>query len=169
MGPISASTAIDSPRERVLEAVSDLAVRPAFCDHFLRHYHLAGLPATGVGAAARFHVSPPGASTWMDTSITAIEPSRVREHGRCGRSNRTPVFTDWELLEEAGALTTVRLTFWTDPGNHADRARERLGAGRWYRRRWSRALGRLKDLLESDQPLPRLEVAGGDRVVSGIA
>jgi hypothetical protein len=167
VGPVSVDTAIDASRERIAEAISDLAVRPAFCDHFLEDYHLARLPATGLGAAARFRVSPPLASTWMDTAVAELEPHLIREHGRCGRSNRTPVFTAWELLEGAGGMTTVRLTFWTDPHNHADRARELLGAGRWYRRKWSRALLRLKDLLETGEPLPRVEVAGGDRVASG--
>jgi len=167
MGPVSATTSIDVPRERVFEAISDLAVRPAFCDHFMHDFHLARLPTTGLGAAARFRISPPGASTWMDSAITEIEPYLVREHGRCGRSNRTAVTTTWELLEGAGSMTTVRLTFWTEPGTHADRARELLGAGRWYRRKWARALRRLRELLESEGPLPRVEVAGGDRVASG--
>jgi uncharacterized protein YndB with AHSA1/START domain len=166
MGPVSATTSIDVPRERVFEAISDLAVRPSFCDHFMRDFHLARLPASGLGAAARFRVSPPGASTWMDTSITKIAPHLIREHGRCGRSNRTEAVTTWELLEGAGGMTTVRLTFWTRPGTHADRARDLLGAGRWYHRKWSRALRRLGDLLESEGPLPRVEVAGGDRVTS---
>jgi hypothetical protein len=133
----------------------------------MRDFHLARLPTSGLGAAARFRVSPPGAKTWMDTSIAELEPHLIRESGRCGRSNRTEVFTAWELREGAGGVTTVRLTFWTDPGTHADRARELLGAGRWYRRKWSHALRRLKDLLEADGALPRVEVAGGDRVASG--
>lgn len=166
MQPISVNASIDAPRERVVETISDLAVRPAFCDHFLHDFRLARLPASGLGAAARFRVSPPGATTWMDTAIAELEPHLIREHGRSGRSNRSAVFTAWELLEGAGAVTEVRLAFWTEPGTHADRARELLGAGRWYRRRWSRALRRLKDLLEGDSPLPRVEVAGGDRVVS---
>jgi hypothetical protein len=105
----------------------------------------------------------------MDTSIVELEaPHLISERGRCGRSNRTPVFTAWELLEGAGGATTVRLIFGTEPANHADRARELLGAGRWYRRKWSLALRRLKELLESDEPIPRVGVAGGDRV-AGVA
>lgn len=166
MGPTSAETAIDVPREQVFETLADLAVRPAFCDHFLHDYHLARIPSTGQGASARFRVSRLLGRTWMDTVIAELQPPhRITERGRCGRSNRIPVFTVWELEEGASGVTTVRVTFGTAPAKPFDRARE-LGAGRWYRRKWSLALRRLKALLESGETLPRVEVAGGDRVPS---
>jgi hypothetical protein len=69
----------------------------------------------------------------------------------------------WEL--EPGPITTVRLTFWTSSPSHLDRIRE-LGRERWWRRRWSKALARMRDLIESDAQIPRVEIAGGDRVPS---
>jgi uncharacterized protein YndB with AHSA1/START domain len=165
MGPVSANVAIDAPRERVFETISDLALRPSFCDHFMTDYRIARLSSSGVGASARFRVSPRGFHTWMETVINETErPHLITEHGRCGRLNRVPTFTAWELLEGPGAVTTVQLTFWTEPTVSLDRLREHLGAHRWYRRRWSTALRRLARALEGDEPLERLEVGGADLI-----
>lgn len=60
MDPVSATTAIDVPRERVYELLGDLAARPAFCDHFLDRYHLERIDPVGVGAAARFRLRGSG-------------------------------------------------------------------------------------------------------------
>jgi uncharacterized protein YndB with AHSA1/START domain len=170
MGPVSASTVIDAPREQVFETLSDLALRPAFCDHFLDDYRLASLPASGVGAAARFRVSPPAGKTWMDTVIAELDrPHQISERGHCGRSNRIPAFTSWELLEIARGQTTLRLTFFTDPSNPLDRAREHLGAARWYERKWSVALRRLKLQIEAGEPMVRVRVAGADRLSGSAA
>jgi len=170
VGPISASTAIDAPRQRVFEAIADLALRPAFCDHFIEDYRLARIESRGEGAAARFRVAPPLGKTWMDSVIVELEPPHlIAEDGHCGRLNRTPVFTSWELLEGAGGETTVTVTFWTEPGHPLDRIREMLGTGRWYRRNWSAGLRRLKRLIEEDEPLPRVGVGGGARVPGAAA
>ena len=40
MGPVSATTAIDAPRERVYALLVDLAFRPAFTDHFIDEFRL---------------------------------------------------------------------------------------------------------------------------------
>ncbi|MGZ5333172.1 MAG: SRPBCC family protein [Solirubrobacterales bacterium] len=165
MGPISAKTAIDAPRERVFDTLIDLSLRPAFCNHFVEQFHLARIPAKGQGAAARFRVSPPLGRTWMGTEITELEPPHlISERGRCGRSNRIPAFTAWELLEGASGVTTVQLTFWTAPANHRDRLRELVGAGRWYRRKWKLALRRLKQMVEEGGPVEHVGVGGADRI-----
>jgi hypothetical protein len=49
----------------------------------------------------------------------------------------------------------------TEPSHPLDRARELFGAERFYRRQWSRALSRLKELIESDAAPWRVAVAGG--------
>jgi hypothetical protein len=69
----------------------------------------------------------------------------------------------WEL--EAGPTTNVRLTFWTEPPTIFDRLRE-TGRERWWRRRWTKALTRMRELIESGAAVPRVEIAGGDRVPS---
>jgi uncharacterized protein YndB with AHSA1/START domain len=170
MGPISAETEIDVPRERVFETIGDLALRPAFTDHFLSNFHLTRIESTGVGAGARFRVEAPLRSVWMDTTIIELEaPFRIVERGQGGRVNRIPSHTVWELTEGPGTLTSVRMSFWTEPG-HLDRGLELLSAGSvWQERGWREALKRLRDGLESGGwDGNRIAVAGGNRYATGI-
>lgn len=161
MDPVSATTAIDVPRERVYDLLCDLAARPAFCDHFLDEYRLQRLDPVGVGAAARFRLR--GSNHWMDTAIETLErPHLIRERGRGGRLNRVPAFTVWELAGGSRDCE-VTVTFWTEPQNPFDRIKERFGAARRWRRNWSRALVRLRDIVESGQRTERVAVAGVGR------
>jgi uncharacterized protein YndB with AHSA1/START domain len=171
MGPINAEVEIDAPRERVFELLSDLAARPSFTDHFLTGFHLTRLDPVGVGAGARFRVKAPLRSPWMDTAIAELdEPFRIVEHGLGGRINRIRSHTVWELTGGSGSLTAVKLTFWTEPTNPLDRVLEVFSAGSfWQQRGWRKALQRLRDGLESEQPRPaRIAVAGGNRYATGI-
>ena len=88
----------------------------------------------------------------MDTSIVEVErPHLIEERGHGGRSNRKEVRTVWELTEGPGAVTTVTLSFWTEPGRRG---------GRWWKRRWRKALRRLDQAIEAGAgPEPR----GGGR------
>jgi uncharacterized protein YndB with AHSA1/START domain len=163
VGPISAETTIDAPRERVWAVLSDLANRPAFCDHFQHDFRLERLESAGVGASARFRVEGPRSKLWMETVIEEAEaPQRIFERGRGGRLDRIPVFTVWELADGAGQTTEARVTFWTEPSNPVDKMRENGRARRWFRRQWGRALDRLKDLAESGAAIEPVGVAGID-------
>jgi uncharacterized protein YndB with AHSA1/START domain len=171
MGPVSAEVEIDVPRQRAFEAIADLSLRPAFTDHFLSDFHLTRIEPTGVGAGARFRFAVWPRDVWMDTTVTEIdEPHRLLEHGRGGRLNRIPSTTLWELTEGPGALTKVRVSYWTEPSNPVDRALELLsGASIPYERRWREALRRLRELLESGElDRQRLVLAGGNRHATGI-
>ena len=171
MGPVSAEVEIDVPRERAFEAISDLALRPAFTDHFLADFHLTRIESTGIGAGARFRFAVWPRAVWMDTTIDeAEEPHRLVEHGRGGRLNRIPSTTLWELTEGPGSLTRVRVSYWTEPSNPVDRALELLsGASIPYERRWREALRRLRELLESGGLAgDRVAVAGGNPHATGI-
>jgi uncharacterized protein YndB with AHSA1/START domain len=163
MGPISVTRAIDAPRDRVFDFVCDLANRPAFTDHFIGEFRLERLDSDGVGAAARMRV---GRRLWMETEIVeASRPHRIMERGRGGRWNRTPTATGWEFVPRPGGSgCDLTLSFLTEPPNGVDRLRERLGRERFFRRQWSIALSRLKDLIESGSTPERVVVAGGDRV-----
>ena len=161
MGPISLTTLVDAPRERVFELIADLACRAAFTDHFASELRLTRTGSTGVGAAARFEldVRPLG---WTESAIESVEPPHlVRERGSAGRSGRIPVITVWELAERAGPMTEVKLAFWTEPSHPLDRLRESLGAERRLERRWATALRRLRDLAEAG------DAATVDRVTVG--
>jgi uncharacterized protein YndB with AHSA1/START domain len=171
MGPVSAEVEIDVPRQRVFEAIADLALRPAFTDHFLADFRLTRIESSGVGAGARFRFAVWPRAVWMDTTIAEVDgPHRLVEHGCGGRVNRIPSTTLWELTEGPGSLTKVRVSYWTEPSNPVDRALELLsGASIPYERRWREALRRLRDLLESGElGDDRVAVAGGNRHATGI-
>ncbi len=171
MGPVSAEIEIDVPRQRAFEAISDLSLRPAFTDHFLTDFHLTRIEPTGVGAGARFRFAVWPRRVWMDTTIAGLDgPYRLIEHGRGGRANRIASTTLWELTEGPGALTKVRVSYWTEPTNPVDRGLEVLsGASIPYERRWREALRRLREQLESGRLDRRpLAVAGGNPHATGI-
>ncbi len=151
MGPVNAELAIDVGREEAFEYIGDLANRAAFTDHFIDGLRLLRAESTGVGAGARFRFHAPPQAIWMDTTITELEaPHRISERGSGGRFNRIPSATEWELLSGPGPLTTVRVTYWTEPANPLDRLKEVLGgASVWYGRDWAQALRRLRDELEA--------------------
>jgi Activator of Hsp90 ATPase homolog 1-like protein len=164
MGPVSAELGIDVPRRLAFEFISDLANRPAFTDHFVSDFRLFRVESKGVGAGARFRFFAPPQAIWMDTTIVELDPPhRISERGSGGRWNRIPSATEWELIAGPGSLTTVRVTYWTEPTHPIDRIKDAIGAASiWYRRDWATALRRLRDLLESGEaPEGRPGVAGG--------
>jgi hypothetical protein len=163
VGPVTVTKTIDAPREAVFEVICDLANRPAFTDHFIGEFRLERLESSGVGAAARMRIAHRG--MWMETVIVETSaPYRVRERGNGGRLDRIPIVTYWELVEELPETCEVTLSFWTGPTHSLDRLRELLGAERFYRRSWSVALSRLKEIAESGRPPERVVVAGGARI-----
>lgn len=171
MGPVSAAVEIDVPRSVAFAELCDLSRRPSFTDHFISDFHLTRIDPVGLGAGARFRFHTFPRHLWMDTMITEVfEPQRIVERGRGGRTNRIPSTTVWELLEGPGSLITVRVSFWTEPSSHVDRAIDSLGmASVWLGRGWREALNRLRDQLESgagqEEPV---EVAGGNPHATGI-
>lgn len=169
MGPIRLETSIDASPERVYGVVCDMALRPAFTDHFQKDYRLARIESRGLGAAARFQMSPPGpGNLWVETVITGAKHERsVVETGRSGRLGRIPLLTEWDIVGGSDG-TEVHLSFESKPANPFDRAIEAIGAARWYERQWAKALGRLTELVEGGLPVERVEVAGGDRAATGV-
>jgi uncharacterized protein YndB with AHSA1/START domain len=171
MGPVSAEIEIDAPREQVFATLADLACRPSFTDHFLTDFHLTRLESRGIGAGARFRVTSPLRSVWMDTVIAEIEePHKLVERGRGGRANRIPTTLVWELTEGPGSLTSVRVSHWTKPSHPIDRAVEMLaGNSAFEQRGWHKALRRLREQLEGEKAEPApVAVAGGNAHATGI-
>jgi hypothetical protein len=164
VGPISVSNAIDAPREQVFDFLRDLASRPAFTDHFLSSFRLERFESAGVGAAARMQVAKP--RLWMETVIVGADrPYRITERGKGGRYDRIPILTGWEVVEGPGSATSVvTVRFGTEPSHPEDRLRELRFGERFYRRQWSAALSRLKDIVESGRPAERVGIAGGARL-----
>jgi hypothetical protein len=93
----------------------------------------------------------------------AESPHLVREHGRGGRGNRVPWFTVWEIAEGPspdGSELTV--TIWTEPKTIFDKLGETGVSGRRLRRDLSKALGRLREIAETDSPLEHVGIGGAD-------
>ncbi len=171
MGPVSASVEIDVPRSVAFAELCDLSRRPSFTDHFISDLHLTRIDSSGIGAGARFRFQTFPRHLWMDTVITEVEePQRIVEHGHGGRANRIPSTTVWELLEGPGSLITVRVSFWTEPSNHIDRAIDAVGmASVGLQRGWREAVNRLRDQLEAGAgEREPVAVAGGNPYATGI-
>ena len=162
MRPVSVTASIDVPRDRIFDVLVDLSARPAFTDHFLSELRLARVDPVGVGASARFRLEHAG--VWVDTAIVVADsPHLIREEGRGGRGNRVPWFTVWELAEgPAPGSSEVTVTIWTEPKTVFDRLGESGVSTRRLRRDLRRALSRLRDIVENDQPVDRVTVGGGD-------
>jgi uncharacterized protein YndB with AHSA1/START domain len=171
MGPVSAAVEIDVPRSVAFAELCDLSRRPSFTDHFISELRLTRIDPVGVGAGARFRFETAPRHLWMDSTITEVEePQRIVEHGRGGRTNRIPSTTVWELLEGPGPLITARVSFWTEPPSHVDRAIDSLGlASVWLERGWREAMNRLRDNLEAGAGAAgAIAVAGGNPHATGI-
>lgn len=156
----------------MFDVLADIANRPALLDHFTGDYNLLQIRSDGVGAGARFRVDVPRRTMWMETVIESLDrPHRIVERGSTGRGGRMPVRTVFELVETSDGMTQVTVTFWMSPEHWWDRVREALSVGRerWWRRRWRRGLDRLREIVESGQPVPgRLRVAGGNPSLTGV-
>jgi uncharacterized protein YndB with AHSA1/START domain len=164
MGPVSAQITIDAPRERVYELLLDLSARPAFTDHLLERYHLLRIDPVGVGAGARFYLRHAGG--WFDCVIEEVEPPyRILERGRGGRVNRVPCLLEWRIAELPGpSRCEVTVTFWTKPEHPVDRILELRWSQRRLAKGWREVLQRLRQLVEEERPVERLEVAGASRL-----
>ena len=56
------------------------------------------------------------------------------------------------------------MTFWAEPTKLVDRLHKPFRSTRVYRRGFKRALDRLRELAESEEPVARVTVAGLDRI-----
>lgn len=164
MGPISVEVQVDAPRERIFAFLSDLSLRPGWLGRLGRDFRLERVDPVGVGAGARTRPGGPGVNYMGSSIVEAIDPERLEERGWGGPLNRVEVRTVWELIEEPGGVTKVRLTFWTAPVTLLDKLRQ-AGRSRWWERRWRSALREMRDAVESGQAVERTAtVAGGQRV-----
>jgi hypothetical protein len=168
MGPVYAEIDIDAPREKICDYLLDIATRPVLFDGAIEDFRLLRLESTGVGAGARFRFKR--RSAWIDTTITAVDyPRRLSERGFGGRFNRNANGMEWELAEGPGGISTVRLSYWTQPKGFSKLTDRMTGGAGWYRRRLRDALGALRDRIEADQTSSDpIEVAGGNRYMTGI-
>jgi len=163
--PVTVSTVITAPRERVFDYLQDIANHPAFTDHYLVDWHLTRVNSVGRGAGARFRVkAPANRFSWADVTFTEVEPPyRIVEVGRTGKENRIRTLGVYELSPGATGTTRVSFTLETVPATRTDRLMERLGARSWTRRQTGRAMRRLRAILEGGEATGggQITVAGG--------
>jgi uncharacterized protein YndB with AHSA1/START domain len=161
---MTVSIVVSAPREQVFDYLQDIANHPEFTDHYLVDWHLTRIDSVGAGAGARFRVKAPGNRfSWGDVTFAEVQrPHRIVEVGRTGKNNRIRTLGVYELDPAAAGSTRVRFTFESAPATLSDRLMEGLGARSWLRRKNSRALHRLRGILEGGKARgSRVTVAGG--------
>ena len=153
MDPVSVSVVVGRPREEIFGYLLDVANHSEFTDHFLKDWHLLREQSTGVGAGARFKVDAPLARfSWADLTIAEADaPYRLLLHGRGGKFNRVRQRTEWRLTEGSGGTTRVEVTIETVPVLPSDRLLEVFAGRRWFKRKFGKALRRLRAILEEDR------------------
>ena len=163
MVPLRLHAFVSAPRERVFDAIADMAARPSWTDHYMRDLRLENPRSAGVGAAARYRLDAPFYRHWVETEIVeADRPRRVVEATRAARLGRTGGEVSYELTPHGGSITRIEMTIWRESGTPRERVQERLGFRPWLRRQTKKALERLREQLEEhpDEPLERVTVAG---------
>lgn len=168
MGPVFTEIDIDAPREKIHQYLMDFATRKELYGDTVRDFRLLRLNSRGVGAGARFQFSRRNA--WADSSITYEDAGRISERGVGGSYNKTATGTEWELTESPNGVTTVRISYWTEPTGFAKLFDRFTGGAGWHARRLKRAGARLRDLMEAERPpvTAPVKVAGGTRHPTGI-
>ncbi len=153
MDPVTVSIVVDRPREQVFDYLNDIANHSEFTDHYLVDWHLTRIDSVGRGAGARFRVKAPGNRfSWADVTFAEVDrPHRIVEVGRTGKNNRIRTLGVYELAPGASGTTRVQFTIETEPVTISDRLLEWFGVRGWMRRRSTRAMRRLRTILESDE------------------
>jgi uncharacterized protein YndB with AHSA1/START domain len=163
MLPVTAQASISASREELYDYIVDLALRPAWCDHYLKDYRLVSPRSRGVGAGARYLIDAPLSRLYMEVAIVEAEsPRRIVERAHGGRNLRTKGGVTWDLSRGGTGLTKVEMTTWHEPGTPREAFKQRLGMQGWMKRQTKTALDRLRIIFEegSRQPLARATVAG---------
>lgn len=164
MDPVTVSIVVSAPRERVFDYLQDIANHPEFTDHYLVDWHLTRIDSVGRGAGARFRVKALGSRfSWADVTFSEVDrPHRIVEVGRTGKNNRIRTLGVYDLSPATAGATRVQFTIETVPATFADRLLEGLGARGRMRRMNSRAMRRLRAILEHEEGRgQRVTVAGG--------
>jgi uncharacterized protein YndB with AHSA1/START domain len=148
--PITVSATISRPREEVFEYLADIANHAEFTDHYLTDWHLTREDPYGKGAGARFRIRAPLARfNWGDMTFAEVEPPhKIIERGRWGKYNRIRMLGTYTLSPGPGGTTVVEFTIETEPVMPSDRLLEALGGRAWSKRQATKAMRRLRTILE---------------------
>ena len=157
------SSTISKPREEVFEYLADIANHPEFTDHYLVDWRLTREDSYGTGAGARFRIKAPFSRfSWADTTFVEVEPPfKIVERGRGGKYNRIRMLGAYTLSPGPAGSTRLEYTLETVPVMPSDRLMEALGGNWWTRRQTTKAIRRLRTILEEDRGRgKRVSVAG---------
>jgi uncharacterized protein YndB with AHSA1/START domain len=162
VNPLTVSIIVARPREDVFEYLVDIANHPEFTDHFLVDWHLTRLESRGTGAGARFRFKTRrNRFGWGDVTLVRADPPwRLVAAGRGGKFNRVRSLITYELSQAPGTMTRVEMTMETEPALASDRIAE-VGQRRWLRRANTKALKRLRAVLEDGERRGRRATVAG--------
>ncbi|HEX7299114.1 MAG TPA: SRPBCC family protein [Solirubrobacteraceae bacterium] len=166
MDPITVEIVIARPRDEVFEYLADIANHAEFSDHFMVDWRLTREDSYGYGAGARYRLKAPlNRFPWGDSTVIEFErPRKLAEAGRLGKYNRIRTLGVYELEPGAAGTTRVSFTLLTEPKTISDRLMESFGARGWMKRKLSKAMRRLRAILEEDRGRGmRPTLAGGPR------
>jgi len=154
---------ISKPREEVFDYLADIANHAEFTDHYLVDWRLTREDSYGQGAGARFRMKAPfNRFSWADTTLAEVlPPYRIVERGRGGKYNRIRMLGTYTLSPGPGGSTRVEYTLETVPALLSDRLMEALGGSRWTRRQTSKAIRRLRTILEEGRGRGRRATVAG--------
>jgi uncharacterized protein YndB with AHSA1/START domain len=150
VNPFTVTSTISKPREEVFEYLADIANHPEFTDHYLVDWHLTRENSYGTGAGARFRMKAPlSRFAWADMTFAEVEPPfRIVERGRGGKFNRIRMLGTYTLSPGPAGTTRLEYTLETVPVMMSDRLMEALGGTAWTRRQTTKAMRRLRTILE---------------------
>jgi uncharacterized protein YndB with AHSA1/START domain len=151
--PFTISTTIARPREEVFEYLADISNHAEFSDHYLVDWHLTREDPYGTGAGARFRIKAPmNRFSWADVAFAEVQPPfKIVERGRGGKYNRIRMLGTYTLSPGPGNTTKVEYTLETVPVMLSDRLLEMFGGRSWTRRKATKALRRLRAILEENR------------------
>src|SRR5437764_6249690 len=149
MLPVTAQASISASREELYDYIVDLALRPAWSDHYLKDFRLVSPRSRGMGAGAHYLIDAPMCRLYLESSIVEAEPPRrIVERAHGGRNLRTKGGVSWELSRAGQGLTRVEVTQWIEPGTPREGLKQRLGMHGWMTRQTKTALERLRLIFE---------------------
>jgi uncharacterized protein YndB with AHSA1/START domain len=150
LDPITVSTTISVPREQVFEYLADIANHAEFTDHYRVDWHLTRIDSYGTGAGARFRVKAPlSRFGWAEFTFAEVQPPyKIVERGRGGKYNRIRMLGTYTLSPGAGDTTRVDYTLETEPKLPTDRFMEIFAGRAWTKRKVTKAMRRLRTILE---------------------
>jgi uncharacterized protein YndB with AHSA1/START domain len=163
---VTVHVTIDRPREEIFAYLADIANHPEFTDHYRVHWRLTREDSEGRGAGARFRRDARfDRFGFYDMNFAEVEaPYRIIGVGRGGKYNRIQTFEQWTLEPAGGGGTRVEYMYETEPPLPTDRLVEGLTGRRgWAKRNGSKALRRLRSILEENRDRgARATIAGLD-------